>query len=205
MDAVILWRPWSADGAGDGAPAGWPAPRTEGLHIDQNPFSKPGLDCVQGMMPLLPVTASTGGLAVVPGSHTDEAKAVFKQRYARMEHQGDWCPLDSGDPIERDSVLLLADAGDLILWDSRTVHGGVVGTGQPSPFTEMARMSVTVAMTPAALASDAVRQRRREGFAAGRSFNHCPHEAGTSSGTIKASRKAGYGAFELSPEQLALL
>jgi len=43
MDAVVIWRPWWA------APEGerW-MPRTEGLHLDQNPFSKPQKDCIQG-------------------------------------------------------------------------------------------------------------------------------------------------------------
>jgi hypothetical protein len=35
-----------------------------GLHLDQNPFAKPGFECVQGMMPLLPVTDEVGGLQV---------------------------------------------------------------------------------------------------------------------------------------------
>merc|ERR1719321_2184043 len=48
MDCVLLWRPWWVDKQ-------W-TPRTEGLHLDQNPFHKPELECVQGMVPLLPVT-----------------------------------------------------------------------------------------------------------------------------------------------------
>lgn len=76
MDAVIAWRPWWHEEA-------W-RPRTEGLHLDQNPFSKPGLDCVQGMMPLIDVTEATGGLEVVPGSHLEEAKAAYRERYPGM-------------------------------------------------------------------------------------------------------------------------
>ena len=161
-------------------------------------------------MPLRPVTAETGGLAVVPLSHTDAAKAEWKARHAHLQNAGDWCPLRRGDQLNAESVLLLAEPGDLVLWDSRTVHGGAVGTGQQPaqpgrPFTELARMSVTVAMTPASRASELVRQRRRDGFAAGRSFNHCPHEAGTSTGTIKATRRQGHAAFELSAAQRELL
>lgn len=76
MDAVIAWRPWWHEEA-------W-RPRTEGLHLDQNPFSKPGLDCVQGMMPLIDVTEATGGLEVVPRSHLEEAKAAYRERYPGM-------------------------------------------------------------------------------------------------------------------------
>ena len=113
MDCVLAWKPWWMNSA-------W-TPYTEGLHLDQNPFTKPGLECVQGMMPLLPVTEAIGGLEVVPRSHTVEAKAVFKEAYPWMASRGDWCPLDGGDRINDDAVLLLCDAGDLILWDSRTL------------------------------------------------------------------------------------
>ena len=108
----------------------------------------------------------------------------------------------------------MAEAGNLILWDSRTVHGGRVGTGNLSvneysanskkhitcdteniaqgetcindasriPFVGL---SVCVAMTPRSKATEEVLQARRDGFERGISFNHCPHEAGTSTGTIK--------------------
>ena len=56
MDCLLVWRPWARQPAR--------RPVTEGLHLDQNPFhrwpepSSPrrGLQCVQGMVPLLPVT-----------------------------------------------------------------------------------------------------------------------------------------------------
>merc|ERR1719390_131282 len=119
MDTVIAWRPWHVEKS-------W-RPQTEGLHLDQNPFTKPQLDCVQGMMPLMDVTEATGGLEVVPGSHNAAAKAAYKEMYPDMARRGDWCPLDQDDPLQGQGVLLVASAGDLILWDSRTVHGGVVG------------------------------------------------------------------------------
>ena len=66
---------------------------------------------------------------VVPFSHCDESKIIFRARYPTMAGIGDWCPLSAGDPMYKDAMLLLAEPGDLILWDSRTVHGGRVGTG----------------------------------------------------------------------------
>jgi len=47
-----------------------------------------------------------------------------------MKGQGDWCPLNKDDPLYQDAILVIADPGDLILWDSRTIHGGRVGTGK---------------------------------------------------------------------------
>jgi predicted protein tyrosine phosphatase len=261
MDAVIVWPKWWGPGAGESAKK----PRTEGLHIDQNPFDKRGLECYQGMVPLLRVTEETGGLQVVPRTHTAEANEALRASHQRLKHTGDWCPVNARDPLLRERLLLQADAGDLILWDSRTVHGGVVGSGgspaetvtaaanaaalpavvenagpapahlggagahsaaaQPPPApgalgsdgegggvgsagagaAHLARLTVTVAMTARTRASDEVQRLRREGFAAGFSFNHCPHEAGTSSGTIKTRMSAQYVPPTLTVDQEAVL
>ena len=283
MDACIIWRPWYAGAKAlpwrprssttpsstpTTTPSGFPPPQSEGLHLDQNPFSKPQLDCVQGMVPLLPVTPTYGGLQVVPRSHTADGRAALLEKHPELEERwagaGDWCPLPPSGRSKK-ALLLEAEPGDLILWDSRVVHGGRVGLGTTPPapppttttttttitttttttttttsnpppslesstsaaaaaeasdpaatpapagskelteLTELARMACTVAMTPRAWASDAVQRQRRDGFDAGISFNHCPHEAGTSSGTIHASRKESHAAFELNDAQRAVL
>ncbi|KAJ8599244.1 hypothetical protein CTAYLR_006218 [Chrysophaeum taylorii] len=194
MDAVICWKPWWISER-------W-TPRTEGLHLDQNPFQKPGLDCVQGMIPLRPVTPDIGGLEVVPRSHVE--KDEWMARYAWMDGAGDWCPLDRNDSTA--GLLLEARPGDLVLWDSRTIHGGIAGNGKGEG-TELARMSCTVAMVPRAKASADVLRLRVEGFREGRAFNHAPHEAGSSTGTVAARFPRGYVyvPVDLSPEQRALL
>lgn len=277
MDATILWKPWmrgarvppwrprSMREGQTATPAMFLPPLiSEGLHLDQNPFSKPDLECVQGMVPLLPVTEVSGGLQVVPRSHTAEGKARLLKAHPLLEDSWggeDWCPLPPSSRFNaakisggRGAVLLEAEAGDLILWDSRLVHGGKVGLGTPQaaaptasttnadpatpnldaglpvvvapppaaaaptalnqapppvnavmPLRELARMTVTVAMTPRAWACEDVQRQRRAGFEAGRAFNHVPHEAGTSSGTVHATRKSGYLPFELTAEQNAVL
>jgi len=200
-----MWRPWWLDES-------W-KPKTEGLHLDQNPFSKPNLECVQGMVALLPVTETIGGLQVVPDSHTDEAKTKLKELCPHFKNRGDWCMLE-GVNLKTEPQLLLADPGDLILWDSRTIHGGVVGSGvvpddhrhsTGEPCGDLARLAVTVAMTPRARASALVQQARVDGFQAGRCFNHSPHEAGTSSGTLTSKPPRGYSPIQLSAAQAALL
>ena len=146
---------------------------------------------------------------------------------------GDWCPLHQGDPMYNDAILLHADAGDLVLWDSRTVHGGRVGSGccagdglgssadcaggnggggdsgggvgVDSDRDRLLRLSCTVAMTPRSKATPAVLEARRRGFAAGASFNHCPHEAGTSSGTIRNTLPAACPRPVLADAVMALL
>lgn len=201
MDCVIFWRPWWLQEAD----SSW-KPYSEGLHLDQNPFTKPGLECIQGMVPLLPVTERSGGLQVVPDSHLDESKEAFKLKHPHMRSSGDWCPCDDQDLREK-ALLLFAEPGDLILWDSRTVHGGLVGKGnyQQDEPVELARLSVPVAMTPRKWASALVQQRRREGFEKGGTFNHCPHEAGTSTGTVRAPIRRNYKPVALTEEQFQLL
>jgi ectoine hydroxylase-related dioxygenase (phytanoyl-CoA dioxygenase family) len=193
MDAVIAWRPWRLDES-------W-RPQTEGLHMDQNPFTKPKLECVQGMMPLIDVTAHSGGLQVVPRSHSEEVQARLRESYSGWG--GDWCPLRNDDTMTARAVLLLASAGDLILWDSRTVHGGMVGTdattsgamdesgnsGRTQQETQLVRLSVTVAMTPRARASEQVQSLRRAGFAWG--VNHST-TARTRRERLRAPSSAGY-------------
>lgn len=196
LDSVLLWRPWWVDRE-------W-KPTTEGLHLDQNPFSKVGLECVQGMVPLLPVTDVSGGLQVVPDSNLDAAKDEFKRAHPHMRNSSDWCPCDDED-LKRKALLLHAAPGDLVLWDARTVHGGLVGTGKSDDPTELARLSVTVSMTPRTRASDLVLQRRQEAFRKGESFNHVPHESGTSSGTVRAPVRRGFRPPTLTDAQLALL
>jgi len=196
MDCVLLWRPWWADSK-------W-KPSTEGLHLDQNPFNKVDLECIQGMVPLIPVTDASGGLQVVPDSNLDAAKEEFKRAHPHMRNSGDYCPCDDND-LKRQAILLRAEPGDLILWDARTVHGGMVGTGQCDDLTELARLSVTVSMTPRSWANEFVMQRRQQGFKKGENFNHCPHEAGTSNGTIRAPVRRGFQPPELTHAQLALL
>jgi hypothetical protein len=233
MDLLLVWKPWWQSAT----PSKW-IPKTEGLHVDQNPLQKPGFMCVQGMVPLFDVTAATGGLEVVPRSHLPAAKEklVAQLGEKQLSGLGDFCRMPPGLYSAEDSLLVEAAAGDLILWDSRTVHGGLVGTG-PVQLThraetfsdaadagagaadaagaahaatvggthELARLSCTVAMVPRSRAPPSVLQARVAGFKAGRTFNHAPHEAGTSSGTIAFKAREGYVPVELSPNELAVL
>lgn len=217
FDTFIAWRPWSLPLA----PSQF-KPVVEGLHLDQNPFFKPGRQCVQGMVPLRPVTAEVGGLAVVPRSHLPVVQEALAAQHAAAwsSDDSDWCVLSASAGrallAETPEVLVLAEPGDLILWDSRTVHEGVVGTGagaggsctdaaapllRPQPQPQLARLAFTVTMTPKALAKPGVLAARRAGLAAGVGFTHWPHEA------HRAGPPAprGWSAPDLTPAQLDLV
>jgi len=171
MDSLLLWRPWWHNKS-------W-KPRTEGLHLDQNPFSKPDKLCVQGMVALYYVTKETGGLEVVPRSNLPEQKERLKEVCPHFKTAGDFCMINFSSPVVNERKLLLAKAGDLILWDSRTIHGGLLGVGKdPATDTvlQLARMSMTVCMVPKERATSDVLEARREGFIKGYGFTHWPDE-----------------------------
>ena len=200
MDSVLMWRPWWVN-------EDW-YPHTEGLHVDQNLLTSPHFECVQGMMPLFDVTPEIGGLEVVPRTHTKESLEFFKERYkARFGRFADnFIPLPRDDPRQDTGHLVLSHAGDLILWDSRTIHGGRVGSADtlhPPPSLSpclLARLAVTVCMVPRKRASESVLKRRREGFQKGFGYNHMPWEA-----RVTARPFSSFSPISLSPSQLALL
>jgi len=191
FDSLLLWKPWWENET-------W-TPVTEGLHMDQNPFGKPQFCCVQGMVPLYDVTPQIGGLAVVAKSHLEGAK--FKSDYPQWSRGGDFCVLSKKDAMQKHAKIVFCEAGDLILWDSRTVHGGIVGTGGTSGNpTQLARLSQTVCMTPRAWASEKVQAQRKLYFANGKGTSHWPHEL-----RATATPSSPFKAIDLTPEQLALI
>jgi len=196
MDSLLLWKPWWIN-------KGW-KPRTEGLHIDQNPFTKPEKLCVQGMVALYDVTNETGGLEVVPMSNLPQNQQSLREECPHFKTAGDFCMINFTNPVVTERKLLLAKAGDLILWDSRTIHGGLVGTGKDRDGvpeeTRVARMSMTVCMVPKERASEEVLRARREGFVKGYGFTHWPDEV-----NITNYGGMNYTPVELSPEQDLLL
>jgi hypothetical protein len=68
-------------------------PYVENLHCDQNPSSKKGFHCVQGMVPLYKVD-EVGGLMVVPNTNNDHVQEQLVDRYPYTEStNSDWLEL----------------------------------------------------------------------------------------------------------------
>jgi len=181
MDTTIMWRPWWSNPYHN--EEDW-TPTVERLHCDQNPVRKVGFHCVQGMIPLLPVTQQSGGLQVVPDTNTNETQDYLKQTYPGTSRGFDWCELRPSDKFIGTGTLLEAEPGDLILWDSRVIHGGLVGTGKKSedpPPAELARLSLTVCMSPSSKATPRALEQRRMAVEKGWTLTHWPHEFNKSS------------------------
>lgn len=103
-----------------------------------------------------------GGFEVIPGTATDEVQKLLVNHLDRIS--GDFIRLPEkvqNLPCFKDKARLVkAKAGDLILFDSRLIHGGVVGPGyasaKDSPLTneQFARFAFTVCMAPISKVAD---------------------------------------------------
>ena len=149
------------------------------LHVDQDPFTKTGPHCVQGMIPFLDVTQDIGGLKLVPKSHADEVQEQIRKEYLikRKTLPGkDFVKVDDAK-YDPGAIVVEAKAGDLILWDSRVIHGSRVGPATSQPGSGLARCTGLVCMTPRVKASPQVMIEREAGFQSGAGFTHWAHEA----------------------------
>lgn len=97
-------------------------------HVDQSP-SRVGLHCIQGILNFAPNGHDDGGLLVLKGSHTLN-EDFFKSHCVlgrKTSGPPDWFGFEQSEGKwfeDRGCELLkvCADPGDVILWDSRTVH-----------------------------------------------------------------------------------
>ena len=185
------------------------------LHMDQNPFKKIGRHCVQGMIPFLDVTEDIGGLKLVPKSHSDEIQEQIRKERSIMQRilsSGDFVKVDDAK-YDPEAIVVEAKAGDLILWDSRVIHGSQAGPGMlegGGSAGGLARCSGLVCMTPRTKASQEVLGQRELGFQAGAGFSHWPHEAastglGNTDGRNISWSSGQHKPVELSPLQKAVL
>ena len=96
-------------------------------HVDQSPLRK-GLQCVQGILNLAPNGPDDGGLIVLKGSsavnelffkthETDRKTWGPTDWFGFTDEEVGWFKAKGCEPVK-----VCADPGDLILWDSRTVH-----------------------------------------------------------------------------------
>lgn len=159
FDGASLWRPWCVNPAWKTNLGGsW-------LHIDQHPIGRTGLQCVQGLVNLLPTSESTGGNVLVPGSHRlfAEIPKLYTERLARIDPSIDHFRFPKDDPLFVDQAPITChmEAGDLLLWDSRTVHCSNPGSGREMSDNELIRAISLVCMMPRSRSNEEVISRRK--------------------------------------------
>lgn len=151
-------------------------PRKPWPHVDQSPFRR-GLHCVQGIANLSNSGPEDGGLTVYPGSHkavesffdeqTDRSKWERNDFYKFTEDQISWFRDQGFKPHK-----VTAEAGDLIIWDSRLIHYGA----EPTEESDTIRTVAYVAYAPAKLASPETLEKKKEGLETWLATTHRPHE-----------------------------
>eukprot|EP01065_Artemidia_motanka_P032134 TRINITY_DN39184_c0_g1_i1.p1 TRINITY_DN39184_c0_g1~~TRINITY_DN39184_c0_g1_i1.p1 ORF type:complete len:354 (+),score=84.01 TRINITY_DN39184_c0_g1_i1:65-1063(+) len=148
--------------------------RTQGSwwHVDQG-AKKRGFQCVQGLVTLLDADGSTGGLCVIPGSHHHHEEILTRSGRPR----NDFVPLRQGDPVlAMPARLVRAKAGDLVLWDSRTVHCNYPGDGPDRDPDDLVRAVGYICMMPRFRASRDVLEQRREMVRQRITTSHWPND-----------------------------
>ncbi|KAH8883310.1 phytanoyl-CoA dioxygenase [Thozetella sp. PMI_491] len=151
--------------------------RTPWEHIDQSPMRR-GLHCVQGILALSPSGPKDGGLVVFPGSHklndeffdtqTERQSWVpLKDIYLFNKEQKEWFLSKGLKPHKVE-----ADVGDLIIWDSRTIHYGA----EPEEESSQIRTAIYLAYTPANWATAEQKLLKQQVFANYGGTTHWPHD-----------------------------
>lgn len=165
FDGANIFRPWNHGFRK--TTCGW-------WHVDQG-AAKQGRHAVQGFVSLSAASAETGGLTVVPGSHLRHGEVVEDQANPSV----DYCSVQPYEPVmqELPQRLVCCQAGDLVLWDSRTVHANSPAPLHPTgPRDRLLRAVGYVCMTPKSFAPSDVRANRRTAYEHGFSTSHWPHK-----------------------------
>lgn len=130
FDTGNAFRPWAVDPNWLTSSGWW--------HIDQNSLigkERQGRVCVQGLVTYYDADALSGGLCLIPRSHLQHDEVCKRSPAARMKI--DFVRLEDSDPILVDPILVCAKAGDLLLWDSRTIHCNTPGIDAPRVISQM--------------------------------------------------------------------
>lgn len=160
------------------------ATRGSWWHVDQ---SAPGFRCIQGLFNLLPcLERHSAGFSCVPGSHKDQVfENIFRRDPTLVRSDTANFILLKQKHIENSNtlrpVVILLDAAELLLWDSRTIHANDPGQPRFDPtLNRLRRAVVYVCMTPSMLipegaARNALIERRKKAAEQGKTTNHWPH------------------------------
>lgn len=157
------------------------APTQPWPHIDQDPRTVERLELYQGIANLAPNGPEDGGLVVLKGSHklhqrhfeslpggtfrAEKDLGVGENGYNFSAEDADWYRRVGGC----EEVKICAEAGDLILWDSRTIHWNCSPTG------ERTRFVAYVCYCPREWMTEEELRRKKEVFDARKGTTHWPN------------------------------
>lgn len=157
---------------------GWSRNGSHWLHTDQA-FTKLGFECVQSWVTACDVEDGDATLLAIPGSHKFHHE--FAERFGLKNHKDDWYKLANEKQVDffvkekgLTPVRVMCKAGDMVLWDSRTIHAGCNPVkGRPSP---KLRCVAYLCYTPRSLATPKDLEKKRKAYKEGRTTSHWPHK-----------------------------
>ncbi len=137
------------------------------VHTDQSP-RRNHFWSIQGLINLADCDAGSGGLVVIPGTHRIHHDFLLSKGKCP---KGDWYAFsdeEKKDPVFRGYVKVCAEAGDFVLFDSRTFHCNTV------PEKVVDRACAYICMLPKDRVPRFIVPRRREALEARRCSSHHP-------------------------------
>eukprot|EP01087_Luapelamoeba_hula_P006035 TRINITY_DN16188_c0_g1_i1.p1 TRINITY_DN16188_c0_g1~~TRINITY_DN16188_c0_g1_i1.p1 ORF type:complete len:378 (+),score=58.36 TRINITY_DN16188_c0_g1_i1:52-1134(+) len=178
-------------------------------HIDQNGITKPSKTCVQGFVNFYDAGPTDGGLVVVPKSPTIFNSLFKNPAYAKS---GDFVRMQNAvwsyEAAALSPIKVCAKAGDMVLWDSRTIHCNTPPTTfRPIPadgsVLPLRRLVAYVCMTPASRLTPELIYQRQNAYEFGHTSTHWPEECNVAGRTNHSKR--AYKKVPLSASQRALI
>lgn len=144
------------------------------FHTDQAPIKK-DFNCIQSLITLYDINKGDATLRVIKNS-CKYHKTLFEMKNNNNENNWHLYEDDELNYFYENNckpVRVLAKAGDLLLWDSRTAHHGV----EPLKEREKPnfRSVLYICMTPRSLIKENDLKRKQKGFEKMRMTTHWPH------------------------------
>ena len=163
FDGMSLFRPWKLNEEWRTNPsASW-------FHIDQHPLTRPGFQCVQSLVNLLPMSKKTGGNVLIPKSHLDfvQIPIKYEKRLSRIPKEVDHFRYPANDPLLAKNAAIQPiqvhlEVGDMLLWDSRTIHCSSPSMEEPDTEAKLMRCVNLICMMPRRLTPEHVIERRKQ-------------------------------------------
>ncbi|CAF0993225.1 unnamed protein product [Adineta ricciae] len=157
FDGCGIFRDWRYDSSWK-TQGGW-------NHVDQNPKVKPDRCCIQGLISLTDQNETTGGLIVYPKTYLR-----FHELADTVKNTEDFAKVPDTHPIMNQGQtlgkLVHCQAGDLILWDSRTVHCNSPAVNiekrDPNESVDLLRVVAYVCMSPSSFVQSQTLEEFRE-------------------------------------------
>ena len=145
------------------------------LHVDQS-YTRNNLECVQSWVTGYDVNEKDATLVFMEKSnkyHED-----FKKHFS-IKNKSDWYKLNKEEILFYQNKgckinKIKCKAGDMVFWDSRTVHSGIEAMYNRNKINF--RHVVYICMTPRSLATKSALIKKQKAFNDKRTTNHWPHK-----------------------------